>query len=44
MKGRYPNTALYIVHGIRLDKSKDPTVATFGSIKKNIPGRLKMIN
>ena len=41
MKERYPNSALYIVYGIRLDKSKDPPVATFGSIKKKYPWEIE---
>tara|TARA_B110000027_G_C16079303_1_gene282863 strand:- start:427 stop:1386 length:960 start_codon:yes stop_codon:yes gene_type:complete len=41
MKERYPNSALYVVYGIRLDKSKDPPVATFGSVKKKYPWEIK---
>ena len=41
MKERYPNSALCVVYGIRLDKSKDPPVATFGSVKKKYPWEIK---
>ena len=41
MKERYPNSSLYVVYGIRLDKSKDPPVATYGKIKKKFPWEIK---
>ena len=41
MKERHPNSALYVVYGIRLDKSKDPPVATYGRIKKKFPWEIK---
>ena len=41
MKERYPNSALYVVYGIRLDKSKDPPVATYGRIKKKFPWEIQ---
>ena len=41
MKERYPNCALYVVYGIRLDKSKIKPIASLGKIKKKYPWQIK---
>ena len=41
MKERYPNCALYVVYGIRLDKSKIKPIASLGRIKKKYPWQIK---
>jgi len=43
MKARYPDTALYVIYGIKLDKSQDPPIAitTSGKVKKKFPWKIE---